>query len=390
MYDVLVIGGGIHGVGVAQAAAVKGYSSAVIEKSELASGTSSKSSKLIHGGLRYLESAQFGLVMECLQERQILLEIAPHLVKLQKFFIPVYEHTSRHAVALHVGLSVYGVFTGAHKSARYRKIGKSRWDQLDGLRTDGLKHVFQYWDGQTDDKLLTRAVMASAIDHGAEYYPQTSLLSAQRHGDVWEVEVSRENKKELLQARVLVNAAGPWVNDVLNKISSAHEKQAVDLVQGAHIILDKKVESGIFYVEAPQDQRAVFIIPWYDKMMVGTTENVFTGSPDSVTPLESEKTYLLQTLAHYFPQYESLSVNEIESAFAGLRVLPAGGGSAFSRPRETILKCDDEKQPYLLSIYGGKLTAYRAVSQRVIEKLKRTLGDAKHDVDTKEIKLPEL
>ena len=390
MYDVLVIGGGIHGVGVAQAAAVKGYSVAVIEKSDLASGTSSKSSKLIHGGLRYLESAQFGLVMECLQERQILLENAPHLVKLQKFFIPVYEHTSRHALALHVGLSVYGVFTGAHKSARYRKIGKSRWDQLDGLRTDGLKHVFQYWDGQTDDKLLTRAVMASAIDHGAEYYAHTNLLSAQRQRDVWEVEVSRESKREFLQAKVLVNAAGPWVNDVLNKVSPAQEKQAVDLVQGAHIILDKNVERGIYYVEAPQDKRAVFIIPWYDKMMVGTTENVFTGRPDEVKPLESEKEYLLRTLAHYFPQYESLSVSDIESAFAGLRVLPASGDSAFSRPRETILKCDNDKQPHILSIYGGKLTAYRAVSQRVIEKLQQTLGDAKHDVDTKEIKLPEL
>ena len=390
MYDVLVIGGGIHGVGVAQAAAVKGYSVAVIEKSELASGTSSKSSKLIHGGLRYLESAQFGLVMECLQERQTLLEIAPHLVKLQKFFIPVYEHTSRHSVALHVGLSVYGIFTGAHRSARYRKIGKSRWDQLDGLRTDGLKHVFQYWDGQTDDKLLTRAVMASAIDHGAECYAHTNLLSAQRQGDLWEVEVSRESKREFLQAKVLVNAAGPWVNDVLNKVSPAHEKQGVDLVQGAHIILDRKVEKGIYYVEAPQDKRAVFIIPWYDKMMVGTTENVFTGSPDEVTPLDSEKEYLLQTLAHYFPQYESLSVNDIERAFAGLRVLPTGGDSAFSRPRETILKCDDENHPHLLSIYGGKLTAYRAVSQRVIEKLQQTLGDAKHDLDTKHIKLPEL
>ena len=390
MYDVLVVGGGIHGVGVAQAAAVRGYSVAVVEKSELAAGTSSKSSKLIHGGLRYLESAQFGLVKECLHERQILLDIAPHLVKLQKFFIPVYENTSRSAVTLHLGLSVYGVFTGANRSARYRKIGKSRWDQLDGIKTEGLKHVFQYWDGQTDDKLLTQAVMASAIDHGAECYSQTELSSAQLQGDAWEVELIRENKKEILQAKILVNAAGPWVNDVLKNIRPAHETQAVDLVQGAHIILNEKVDHGIYYVEAPQDKRAVFIMPWYDKMMVGTTENVFTGLPDEVKPLESEKEYLMQTLKYYFPQYETMSQKDIEIAFAGLRVLPAGGDAAFSRPRETILKCDDDKQPHLLSIYGGKLTAYRAVSQRVVNTLRPTLGEAIHDVDTRDIKLPVL
>ncbi|MDH5544893.1 MAG: glycerol-3-phosphate dehydrogenase/oxidase [Gammaproteobacteria bacterium] len=387
-YDLVVIGGGIHGVGVAQAAAVKGYRVALIEKNSLAYGTSSRSSKLIHGGLRYLESAQFHLVRECLNERQVLLNIAPHLVKLQRFYIPVYDDTTRHALTLHLGLMLYGVFTGARKSARYRKIPRQQWSKLDGLRTENLQHVFQYWDAQTDDRLLTQAVMRSAQQYDAELMEGCELLSGTKMDEGWSLHLEQQGIAKEIKAKVIVNAAGPWVNLVLERLAFPHTPEAVDLVQGTHIILDHRVECGIYYVEAPADKRAVFVMPWYDKMMVGTTETVFTGSPDSVEPLVSERRYLLDTLAHYFPQYENITVSDISSEFAGLRVLPKGD-DAFSRPRETIFRCDNEKKPSLLSIYGGKLTAYRATATNVLERLAGVLPEARLQGDTSTIMLPE-
>lgn len=389
-YDIAVIGGGIHGVGIAQAAAIKGLSVAVIEKSGLASGTSSRSSKLIHGGLRYLESAQFSLVRECLQERQILLEIAPHLVKLKKFYLPVYQETTRQATSLHLGLLLYGVFTGAHKAARYRKVPRSQWSTLDGLNIQGLKHVFQYWDAQTDDALLTQAVMQSAIDHGARLYNHTTLKMAKRLDTGWQLEIDGDVVVDKLECKVLINAGGPWVNQILNNIEKPHEAEQVDLVQGTHIICDVPHNGdAIYYLEAPKDRRAVFVMPWYGQTMIGTTETLYTGNPDNVKPLDEEIEYLLETAAHYFPVFAGRGKGCIQSSFAGLRVLPAGG-AAFSRPRETILKTDNDDRPALLSIYGGKLTAYRATAEKVMQRLISVFPEADFSKDTRKIKLPEL
>ena len=388
--DVLVVGGGIHGVGVAQAAAARGHSVLLIERESLACGTSSRSSKLIHGGLRYLEHGQFALVRECLHERAILQRIAPQLVRLVPFLIPIYGHTRRRPATVRTGLALYGVLTGLKAGARFRSIPASDWNKLDGLTGDGLSHVFQYWDGQTDDARLTRAVMASAEELGAQTLLPATLIRARWHSDAWQVDVQQGTGQSQITATVIVNAAGPWASTVSHKIEGAPAPVPIELVQGAHLIVPGALTQGIYYVEAPSDGRAVFVMPWHGNTLVGTTETPYTGEPSAVAPTENEIEYLLATLTHYFPRFRGPSNAHVLNAFAGLRVLPAGQNSAFSRPRETVLQTDNDLKPRVLSIFGGKLTAYRATAQKVMQKLAPSLKTHTIKADTATLNLPDV
>lgn len=384
-YDLVVIGGGIHGAGIAQTAAARGHSVLVLEQSGLASGTSSRSSKLIHGGLRYLESGQFALVRECLQERAVLLKIAPELVRLRPFYIPVYPDTSRRPSQLWMGLSLYALLGGLDQAARFHSVPRSKWGNLDGLDTTQLQAVFQYWDGQTDDAALTRAVMRSAQELGAELSLPSVFTGAEIGEQRCVIRYQHEGREHACEASVLVNAAGPWVNQVLDKVTPSPSRLGVELVQGTHIIVDGEVSQGIYYVEAPRDQRAVFVMPWQGKMMVGTTETVYHGDPAAVQPLDEEKDYLLETLAHYFPVYRAPDRQAILSAFAGLRVLPAAPGTAFGRPRDTTLHSGLRDR--LLTVYGGKLTAYRITAEKVMRQLAPVLPRRSVVADTRELRL---
>lgn len=378
--DVIVIGGGIHGAGVAQAVAACGKSVLLLEQNAIASGTSSRSSKLIHGGLRYLETAQLSLVRECLTERRLLLQNAPELVKLVPFYIPVYDSASRKPWQLKVGLSLYAVLGGFGKNCRFSLVSRRNWNQLDGLEVNGLKSVFQYYDAQTDDAELTRAVIQSAIQLGAEIQVPATVtkIELDKQGcDVsfqHAVKMSNDERNQKTQhciAKVVVNAAGPWVNNVLDCVQPEVSKLDIDLVQGTHIILEHKIQQGIFYLESPIDKRAIFVMPWKGKTMIGTTETYYVGNPSDVRPLEEEKQYLLETASYYFPL---LSNKKIIDAFAGLRVLPVGTGSAFTRSRDTVLFPDRPKNPRIVSIYGGKLTVYRRTAERLLNVIKSTLA----------------
>lgn len=383
-YDLVVIGGGIHGAGIAQAAAAGGFSVLVLEQHSLAHGTSSRSSKLIHGGLRYLESGQMALVRECLHERELLLKLAPDLIQLQPFYIPVYSNTTRRPAQLRVGLSLYALLGGMDKAARFRRVSHREWDDLDGLTTDNLEAVFQYRDGQTDDAALTGAVMRSAQTLGALLHMPATFTGAQLHENSCSVTYQYNGQTHTCETKVLVNAAGPWVNRVLGHITPAPAHLAVDLVQGTHLVVAGNITRGIYYVEAPQDQRAVFVMPWQGNTLIGTTETVYKDTPAVPLlplPQKHEQDYLMQTLVHYFPAYRNQPV--ILSAFAGLRVLPAGEGKAFSRPRETILHVDRQECPRLLTVYGGKLTAYRLTAERVIQRLISTLPGRTAQADTR-------
>jgi len=386
--DLVIIGGGIHGAGIAQAAAARGWSVLVLEQTDIASGTSSRSSKLIHGGLRYLESGQISLVRECLNERALLLKLAPQLVQLKPFHIPVYRHTTRRPWQLQVGLSLYALLGGLQPAARFRRVPQSQWNNLDGLETTGLQTVFQYYDAQTDDAALTRAVMRSAQELGAQLIMPATFIAAQSHEQGSIVEYRHNGKTESCNASVLVNAAGPWAQQVLSRITPAPTQRNIDLVQGTHIVVPGKLTQGIYYVEAPTDRRAVFVMPWKDNTLVGTTESVYLGDPGEVKPLPQEQAYLLQTLAHYFPQHREQQ--NILATMAGLRVLPADEGAAFSRSRETILHPDRSDHPdnaRLLTVYGGKLTTYRLTAERVVARLAGVLPRRKAIADTRELKL---
>ncbi|MEA3150503.1 MAG: glycerol-3-phosphate dehydrogenase [Gammaproteobacteria bacterium] len=375
-YDVVVVGGGIHGAGVLQAVAAAGFGGLLIEKRGLASGTSSRSSKLIHGGLRYLESGQFGLVRESLRERAIHLRIAPDLVELKPFFIPVYRDTRRRQWQLRVGLWMYALLGGFASSTRFSTVPKRDWPTLDGLDTRGLDAVIQYHDAQTDDAQLTRAIVQSARDLGGEIAMPANFVAAALTDDAVDVTYEEHGETRVCRARVLVNAAGPWATQVARAISPAIFTPEVDLVQGTHIVLPLRVTAGIYYVESPSDGRAVFVMPWQGATLIGTTETPYKGDPDQVQPLPEEEEYLLAVAAHYFPAMRSMTREHIVQRFAGLRVLPAASQSAFDRSRETIFTTDRDPRPRVLGLYGGKLTGWRAAAAHVLARIAPSLGPA--------------
>jgi glycerol-3-phosphate dehydrogenase len=376
-YDIVIIGGGIHGVGVAQAAAAAGHSVLVIEKTALAAGTSSKSSKLIHGGLRYLESGQWRLVRESLRERATLLRVAPELVRMVPFHIPIYRHTHRRPWQITAGLSLYRALDGFSAGNRFTRVPRGAWSMLDGLDTRDLQCVFRYYDAQTDDAALTRAVMHSAQTLGAELRCPADFISAQNVGHQWQVYYREGNAVASCFAGVIVNAAGPWANDILARIKPLPSALPMELIQGAHAVFDAVTQAGVYYLEA-NDGRAVFAMPWHGKTLVGTTETRFTGDPGVVMPLVQELAYLHETWQRYFPS----ASRQVTESFAGLRVLPTGKSTVFKRSRETVFHTDRAERPRLITLYGGKLTGYRAAAVNVLRMLRASLPIPARRADT--------
>jgi glycerol-3-phosphate dehydrogenase len=384
-YDLLVIGAGIHGAAVAQAAAAAGYRTLVLEQfDQAASATSSKSSKLVHGGLRYLESGQISLVRECLLERRRLLKNAPHLVRLTPFHIPIYRDTQRRPWKIRLGLGLYTLLGGK----AFKRLTKSEWCELDGLRTDSLNSVMRYYDGQTDDVRLTRAVLSSAQSLGAEVQFECTFERAACSQQQCSIFYREQGTGKEIRSRALVNASGPWVNSVLNRVEPAPDTLAIELVQGTHLVIPGNLQQGMYYLEAPQDQRAVFAMPWQGNILLGTTESLFSGDPSAVQPLEEEIRYLLAVYNHYFEN--TLDRSQVMAAFAGLRVLPKSEDTAFKRCRDTLLHIDEVNCPRVLSIYGGKLTSHRATAEQVIRRLKPLLPKRKKLADTRTLSLPAV
>ncbi len=383
-YDLVVVGAGIQGAGVAQAAAAAGYRVLVLERDAVAAGTSSRSSKLIHGGLRYLETAQFSLVRESLRERALLLRLAPELVRLEWLYLPVYNGGQRGTFTIATGLSLYALLAGLDRDARFARIPRRQWAELDGLRETGLRQVFRYREAQTDDRALTSAVLRSALALGAELAMPAQFVAAQRHEQGCEVRY-REGYRELsVSCRVLVNCAGPWATGVLKGITPALPQPAVELVQGAHLLLPPLLQHH-YYLESPVDRRGVFALPWRGRLLLGTTETPHRGEPETSRCLDSERDYLLATLTHYFPGL-TIPEHQVDS-FAGLRVLPRSEQGAFHRSREVLYTVDDPHRPRVLSVMGGKLTTYRATAQSVMARLSPSLPAATPRADTAKLPL---
>ncbi len=385
-FDLVVVGAGIHGAGVAQAACAAGQRVLLLEERGIAWGTSSRSSKLIHGGLRYLESAKFGLVRESLAERKILLEIAPHLVHLIDFHIPVYRHTTRRPWQLRAGLSLYSLLGGFEPNSRFAKLPRTEWSKLDGLSTENLQAVFRYRDGQTDDAALTRAVVQSAVDMGCQLRLPARWLSAHRDGDTYTVHWSEGALVQECTSSAIVLAGGAWNSSMQARCTPVGAQPAVELVGGTHLEVEGAIVRGIYYVEAPSDRRAVFVMPWKGHTLIGTTETAWTGAPEAVEPSAAEVEYLGLCLERYFPEHPATFIK----AWAGLRVLPRGESSAFSRTREVQLAVDDPDSVRRVSIYGGKLTGYRATALKVLRRLGAALPERARKADTATLKLPVL
>lgn len=384
-YDLVVIGAGIQGAGVAQAAAAAGHSVLVLEQYGIAAGTSSKSTKLIHGGLRYLETAQFGLVRESLRERSLLLKLAPELVKMQPLHIPVFGSSSRSAFTIGTGLWLYKLLAGFKQEASFSRLQGSQWSELEGLKTDGLRQVFRYFEAQTNDAQLTEAVLASAQTLGAEVQIPARFLAAESNPDSCQIEYLYQGKRETVEAKVLVNCSGPWVQQVLSKISPRQIGPTIELIQGSHLLLPPLIQQR-FYLEAPSDKRAFFALPWEGRLLLGTTERPHTGAPEQAHCHPSERRYLLDSFRYYFPDLELPEEESIES-FAGLRVLPRTGQRAFKRSREVLFHTDNPDRPRVLSLMGGKLTTYRATALQALARLRHSLPERQKRADTAELPL---
>ncbi|MDH5631683.1 MAG: FAD-dependent oxidoreductase [Gammaproteobacteria bacterium] len=379
-YDVVIVGAGIHGAGCAQAAAAAGYRTLVLEQSAVASATSSRSSKLVHGGLRYLESLQFRLVAESLRERQLLLNNAPDLVRLVPFYIPVYRDNRRPPWLIGLGLSLYALLGLLRPSTRFQRIARSQWPTLSGLNTDGLLAVYRYFDGQTDDTVLTRKVMQSAESLSARLLCPATFVQA-RFDKMFRISYRQHGELQTITSAALVNAAGPWLNTVLAGCQPQPQAVAMELVKGSHVLVAEPARKYIFYVEA-EDGRVIFIMPWNDATLIGTTEKPFHNDPATVQADTDEVEYLLAAARRVLP---GINTTVIDS-FAGVRVLPATQGNAFHRPRETILHRNDQL-PGMITIVGGKLTGYRATAQKVIDALRPWLPAAAKAQDTRHLHL---
>jgi glycerol-3-phosphate dehydrogenase len=302
-----------------------------------------------------------------------MLRLAPELVRLQKFHIPVYRHTRRRPWQLRLGLALYSLLAGLDRSAHFGTVPRDQWGDLDGLDTHELEQVFWYHDAQTDDALLTAAVMRSAQSMGARLLMPARYVSATLSEDAVQVRYLQDGREHDCSARVLINAAGPWAGALAHTLTPAVPVPALQLVQGTHLLLDFQPRAGFYYLESPRDGRAVFVMPWKNRTLVGTTEVRFRGDPATVEPAAHEVHYLLGVLRHYFPNWRGAAQPTVLGSFAGLRVLPGGPGHAFHRSRETLLHTDRVRRPRVLAVYGGKLTTWRAVADRALQSVSTSL-----------------
>ncbi len=377
-FDVLVIGGGITGAGVARDAALRGLRTALVEQDDFASGTSSRSSRLVHGGVRYLEHGQLRLVFESSAERRTLRRIAPHLVRPLAFVWPVYAGARVPRWKLTAGLALYDLL------ALFRNVGRHERLSAAGvlaceptLATHGLTGGARYWDAATDDARLTLANIRSAIAAGAVVLNHARVVSLSSVGDRVDgaevVDVTTGDRIPV-RARVVVNATGPW-SDAVERLAGGARRPAVRGSKGVHVCVarDRLRNTGAVTVIAPQDGRVMFILPSGDFTIIGTTDSYEVVAPEEVRASEADVSYLLDAANQYFPGAR-LGRDDLVSAWAGLRPLMASDGAdgnPGSASREHVIS---SRVAGLVSVTGGKLTTYRAMASQVVDAVQRALG----------------
>ena len=376
MYDLAVIGGGINGCAVARDAAGRGCSVALFEQGDLASGTSWASTKLIHGGLRYLEQGDFRLVREALREREILWRQAPHLVGPARFILPTRAGRGRPAVLLRLGLFLYDYLAGRSLLPGGRRVDLMRDPAAAALRPE-VSGAFAYADCRGDDARLTVALAQDAAAQGASIRVGTRATAARRRFGAWEISLrQRETGAEtLVRARVLVNAAGPWVERVAvdrdgMNAAGPPPRRRVRLVQGSHVVAPRLFAGDDCFTLQNDDGRVVFALPYEDDFtLIGATDVDFTGDPARVEAGDDEAAYLCAAVNRWLAR--PVAPADVVWRFAGVRALFDDGSTAaqeVGRDHVLALEAPTDGAP-LLTIYGGKLTAHRRVAESVLEKL---------------------
>jgi glycerol-3-phosphate dehydrogenase len=364
-FDLLIVGGGINGAGIARDAAGRGLKVLLVEKDDLAAHTSSASSKLIHGGLRYLEQFQFRLVRESLAERERLWRIAPHIIRPLDFVVQQVD-SPRPAWLVRLGLLLYDHLAGRDSLPSTRTVDLRTDDHGDGLRRrDG--EAFVYADCLVDDSRLVILNALDAAERGARIATRTELIAAERRENSWSATLRGPAGEEQVEARALVNATGPWVASLLDRIG-VESRLNVRLVKGSHIVLPRLYDGDHAFLIQNPDRRVVFAIPFEgDFTLIGTTDSFWTGEPNNPEIDEIETDYLLDAARRTFAR--SIERKHIVWTFSGIRPLfDDGSSTAATVTRDYVLDLDENGAP-ALSIFGGKLTTYRRLAEQCLHRL---------------------
>ena len=383
-FDLLVVGGGVNGTGLARDAAGRGLGVLLVEKDDLGQATSSRSSKLIHGGLRYLEHYEFRLVREALIEREVLLRAAPHIVWPMRFVLP-HSPEQRPAWLVRLGLFLYDHLGGRERLPGTRGLDLRRDPEGAPIRRE-FGRGFVYSDCWVDDARLVVLNALDAARRGAAIMPRTVLTGARPDGPLWRADIaSRETgERRTVRARAIVNAAGPWVEEMIGR-TGRNATRKVRLIKGSHIVTRRFWDGPEAYLVQNDDGRVIFVIPYEtDYALVGTTDVPFTGSAEEVAISDEETAYLLAAVNRYFKR--QLTRDDIVHSYSGVRPLyddaPAKDGPAKDGPtknasavtRDYVFEVTPEAPrpggaPPLLSVFGGKITTHRKLAEHALEKI---------------------
>ncbi|MCA8504303.1 glycerol-3-phosphate dehydrogenase [Burkholderia multivorans] len=373
-YDLLVVGGGINGAGIARDAAGRGLSVLLCEQDDLASHTSSASTKLIHGGLRYLEYKEFGLVRKALQERETLLRAAPHIMWPLRFVMP-HMPNLRPAWLIRIGLFLYDHLAKRELLPGSRGIDMRRHAAGAPL-VDSIRRGFVYSDGWVDDARLVVLNALDAKERGAEILTRTKLVSAERRSDEWEARLRQpDGAIRVVRARAIANAAGPWVGDVLHGALGRGAHHSVRLVKGSHIVTRRLFDHDHAYIFQNPDKRIIFAIPYErDFTLIGTTDVEYTSDPALVAIDRDETQYLCDSINRYFKR--KISPADVHWTYSGVRPLleDENAANASAVTRDYRLEMDDGEGAPLLSVFGGKITTFRKLAEEAGDMLCRALG----------------
>ncbi len=399
-FDLIVIGAGINGAGIARDAAMRGLKVLLLDKGDISSGTTQWSTRLIHGGLRYLEYYEFSLVRESLKDREILLRIAPHLVRPLGFLVPIYEYMSHGKLMIQLGMIAYDALSLEKSLERHRTFDREQTlEREPGLNPEGLKGAAFYYDAQVEyaERIAVENAV-SAREHGAVVltYAKVDRLVVE-NGDVVGVEFEDllGGERYMARAPVTVNVAGPWVDEVLGGMDryGGSEERMIGGTKGSHLIVDPfpGAPKTALYVEAREDARPYFIVPWNGRYLIGTTDIRYEGDLDLVVADEEEIDYLINETNHVIPE-ANLTRDSILFTYSGVRPLPyQPEGAEGSVSRGHTIYAHSEKYPRiggLVSIIGGKLTTYRNLARETVNEVYKKLGRKAPKSRTHEVPLP--
>jgi glycerol-3-phosphate dehydrogenase len=378
IFDLAIIGGGVNGCGIARDAAGRGNSVFLCEMNDLASGTSSWSTKLVHGGLRYLEYYEFHLVREALIEREILWQIAPHIIRPLRFVLPHHDGL-RPAWLLRLGLFLYDHIGGRDLLPPTRSVDLTTDEVGKPLVPNRYTRGFEYSDCFVDDARLVVLNARDAADRGAEIRTRSRAVEIRQENQIWHVTVQNavSGERSTVKSRVLVNAGGPWVEQVLASGAGVNARAKVRLVQGSHIVVPKLYDHDRAYMFQNSDGRIVFAIPYQDDFtLIGTTDRDYHGDPAKVKASAEEIKYLCDSVSEYFAK--PVTPEDVVWTYAGVRPLYDDGASeARAATRDYVFELDTPGGTPLLSIYGGKITTYRRLAEEALERLSPYLRGSK-------------